>query len=188
MGARSWLITGCSTGFGRSLAEAVLARGDNAVVTARKPATLANLVERYPATARAIELDVTRCSDAVAAVALAEEAFGRLDVLVNAAGYALLGAIEEAAPEEYRALFETNVFGVIETTRAALPALRRRRGSRIVNFSSVGGLVATAGFGIYNATKFAVDGLSEALALEVAPLGISVIIVQPGAFRTSVVY
>lgn len=129
-------------------------------------------------------LDVTRQGEAAAAVARAEEAFGGLDVLVNNAGFGFVGAVEESDPHEYRPIFETNLFGLIETTRAALPALRRFGGGRIVNFSSVGGITGRQGFGVYNATKFAVEGLSEALAEEIAPFGIAVIIVEPGAFRT----
>lgn len=182
--AKTWLITGCSTGFGRVLAEAALDRGDKVVVTARNPDTVADFVERYPDNARSIALDVTKPGDAAAAVALAEKEFGGLDILVNNAGYGLVGAIEEVDPQEYRPMFETNLFGLIETTRAALPALRRTGGGRIVNISSVGGLTARAGFGLYSSTKFAVEGLSEALADEVTPFGISVIIVEPGAFRT----
>ncbi len=185
---KTWLITGCSTGFGRVLAEAVLARGDQMVATARNPESLGDFCTRYPATARTAALDVTKPDTAAAAVALAEQAFGGLDILVNNAGHGFLSAIEEGTPEEYRPVFETNVFGVIETTRAALPALRRavsRTGAgRIVNFSSLGGLVGRAGSGFYNATKFAVEGLSEALAQEVAPLGIAVILAEPGPFRT----
>jgi NAD(P)-dependent dehydrogenase (short-subunit alcohol dehydrogenase family) len=182
--AKTWLITGCSTGFGRVLAEAALDRGDKVVVTARNADSVADFVERYPDIARSIALDVTKPGDAAAAAALAEKEFGGLDILVNNAGYGMVGALEEVAPEEYRPMFETNVFGLIETTRAALPALRRTGGGRIVNISSVGGLASRAGFGLYNGTKFAVEGLSEALAEEVAPFGISVIIVEPGAFRT----
>jgi NAD(P)-dependent dehydrogenase (short-subunit alcohol dehydrogenase family) len=122
---------------------------------------------------------------ATAAVALATEAFGGLDVLVNNAGYGLFGAIEETVPDEYRPLFEVNVFGLIEVTRAALPVLRQRRGGRIVNLSSGAGIAGIAGSGYYNATKFAVEGLSEALDQEVAPLGLRVIIVEPGPFRTA---
>jgi len=139
-------------------------------------------------TARAAALDVTKPHTAAAAVALAEDVFGGLDILVNNAGHGFLAAIEEGSPEEYRPMFETNVFGVIETTRAALPALRRAAGKtgagRIVNFSSLGGIAGRAGSGFYNATKFAVEGLSEALAQEVAPLGIAVILAEPGPFRT----
>ena len=181
---KTWMITGCSSGFGKVLAEAVLARGDQLVATARKAETLGSLIARYPETAKASAVDVTREGSAAAAVALAEEAFGGLDILVNNAGFGFMGAIEEATPEEYRPMFETNVFGLIETTRAALPALRRRKGARVVNFSSGAGIAGAAGYGYYNATKFAVEGLSEALAQELAPLGLAVIIVEPGPFRT----
>jgi NAD(P)-dependent dehydrogenase (short-subunit alcohol dehydrogenase family) len=186
--AKTWLITGCSTGFGNVMAEAVLARGDQVIATARDPGSLSGLIDRYPGTARAAALDVTKPETAAVAVALAEEAFGGLDILVNNAGHGFLAAIEEGSPDEYRPMFETNVFGVIETTRAALPALRKTAAktgqSRIVNFSSLGGIAGRAGSGFYNATKFAVEGLSEALAQEVAPLGIAVILAEPGPFRT----
>ena len=181
---KRWLITGCSSGFGRLMAEAALERGDRVVATARDPSSLADLVERYGDTARTAALDVTVAGAPAAAVALANEAFGGLDILVNNAGYGFIGAIEEAAPDEYRPVFETNVFGLIEMTRAALPTLRKSDRARIVNISSGAGVVGAAGFGIYNATKFAVEGLSEALALEVGPLGVGVIIVEPGPFRT----
>ena len=182
--AKTWLITGCSSGFGSVLAAAVLARGDRLMATARDVDALGDLAERYPETARTTALDVTREGSAVAAVALTEEAFGGLDILVNNAGFGFMGAVEEATPAEYRPMFETNVFGLIETTRAALPALRKRQGARVVNFSSGAGIAGAAGYGYYNATKFAVEGLSEALAQELAPLGLSVIIVEPGPFRT----
>jgi len=178
-----FLITGCSSGFGKILAEAVLARGDKVIATARDPDSLSNLVDRYPDTARTIALDVTQQGAAAAAIALAEEAFGGLNFLVNNAGYGFIGAIEEATPDEYRPMYETNVFGLIETTRAALPALRKT-GGRIVNMSSGAGITGYAGNGYYCGTKFAVEGLSEALAQEVAPFGIAVIIVEPGPFRT----
>ncbi len=181
---KTWLITGCSSGFGKVLAHAVLARGDRLVATARKAEDLGGLAGHGPDVVRTASLDVTRPGAAAAAAALAEEAFGGIDVLVNNAGYGFMGAIEEATPEEYRPMFETNVFGLIETTRAVLPTLRKRRGGRIVNFSSGAGIAGAAGYGYYNATKFAVEGLSEALAQEVAPLGLSVIIVEPGPFRT----
>lgn len=180
-----WLITGCSGGLGRMLAEAALDRGDAVLATARDPRSLDDLVARHPDTCRATALDVTREGDAAAAVALAESAFGGIDVLVNNAGHGMIGAIEEATPDEYRPLFETNVFGVIETTRAALPTLRKKGdGGRIVMMSSGAGITGIAGDGYYNATKFAVEGLSEALAREVKPLGIATIIVEPGPFRT----
>ena len=181
---KTWLITGCSTGFGRVLSEAVLARGDRLVATARDPATLDDLRKRAPDRVRTVALDVTRAGDAAKAVALAEEAFGGLDILVNNAGFGFIGAIEEATPEEYRPMFETNVFGLIETTRAALPALRASRGGRVVNMSSAAGLVGLAGQGFYCATKFAVEAVSEALAQELAPFGVAVIIAEPGPFRT----
>lgn len=182
---KTWLITGCSTGFGRLLAEAALNRGDQVVATARDPAKLSDLAKAFPKTARAVALDVTKAGDAEKAVASAMEAFGRLDVLINNAGFGFIGAIEEATPDEYRPMFETNVFGLIETTRAALPALRKTgAGGRIVNMSSGAGIKGLQGSGHYNATKFAVEGISEALAQEVAPFGITVIIVEPGPFRT----
>lgn len=181
---KTWLITGCSSGLGRQLAEAVAARGDCVVATARSMDTLKALGGRYPETVRSISLDVTRAGDAAKAVALAEGAFGGLDILVNNAGYGFIGAIEEGEPDEYRPMFEVNLFGLIETTRAALPALRKRAGARIVNISSGAGIAGSAGFGFYNATKFAVEGLSEALAQELRPLGLQVIIVEPGPFRT----
>ena len=181
---KTWLITGCSSGFGKVLANAVLARGDQLIATARKEEDLGELTTRGSGSVRTASLDVTRPGTAAAAAALAEEVFGGLDVLVNNAGYGLMGAVEEAAPEEYRPMFETNVFGLIETTRAVLPVLRKKRGGRIVNFSSGAGIAGAAGYGYYNATKFAVEGLSEALAQELAPLGLSVIIVEPGPFRT----
>ncbi|MBO9643505.1 MAG: SDR family NAD(P)-dependent oxidoreductase [Pseudacidovorax sp.] len=184
MQKKTWLITGCSAGLGRALAEAVAARGDRLVATARSVAALDDLRQRYPETVRVIALDVTRPGDAAQAVALAERTFGGLDVLVNNAGVGFIGAIEEGEPHEYRPVFEINVFGLIETTRAALPALRQRPGARIVNLSSGAGIAGSAGSGFYNATKFAVEGLSEALAEELAPLGVKVLIVEPGPFRT----
>jgi NAD(P)-dependent dehydrogenase (short-subunit alcohol dehydrogenase family) len=183
--AKTWLITGCSSGLGEILADAVLARGDKLLATARNPDSLKHLVEKYPDTVRTAALDVTKEGAAAEAVELAEKTFGSLDVLVNNAGFGFIGAIEEATPAEYRPMYETNVFGLIETTRAALPALRRAgAGGRIVNLSSGAGIVGLPGNGYYCGTKFAVEGLSEALAKEVAPLGIAVIIVEPGPFRT----
>jgi NAD(P)-dependent dehydrogenase (short-subunit alcohol dehydrogenase family) len=181
---KTWLITGCSTGLGRQLAEAVAGRGDQLVATARSTDALQSLCGRYPETVRSIALDVTRPGDAAEAVALAESAFGGLDILVNNAGFGFIGAIEEGEPGEYRPMFEVNVFGLIETTRAALPALRRRKGASIVNISSGAGIAGSAGSGFYNASKFAVEGLSEALAEELRPLGLRVVIVEPGPFRT----
>ena len=181
---QTWLITGCSTGFGRVLAEAVLKRGDRLIATARKTNDLQALVERFPAAARAVALDVTERGAPDAAVAAAQSAFGGLDVLVNNAGFGFMGAIEEATPDEYRPVFETNVFGLIEVTRAALPLLRASSRATVVNFSSGAGIAGSAGSGYYNASKFAVEGLSEALSQELAPLEHRVIIVEPGPFRT----
>lgn len=179
-----WLITGCSSGFGKLLAQKALARGDNVVITARTVEALDDLAGRYADTALACPLDVTDLASIEAAVAATEARFGRIDILVNNTGFGLIGAVEEVQPDEYRPMFDTNVFGLIDMTRTALPLLRRRGGGRIVNFSSVGGITGRQGFGLYNATKFAVEGLSEALAEEVAPFGVKVIIVEPGAFRT----
>ncbi len=181
---KTWLITGCSSGLGEALADAVLQRGDRLVATARQADSLDDLIARYPNTARAVAVDVTKAGDAASAIRLAEETFGGLDVLVNNAGFGFVGAVEEAEPAEYRPVFETNVFGLIETTRAALSAMRRSGHGRIVNLSSGAGIAGGAGSGFYCASKFAVEGFSEALAQEVAPFGIRVIIVEPGPFRT----
>jgi len=182
---KTWLITGCSSGLGQHLARAVAARGDQVVATARNPETLQDLAQTHPDSVRICALDVTRPEEAQAAVALAVQAFGGLDVLVNNAGYGLYGAIEEGVAEEYRPMFDVNVFGLIEVTRAALPALRQRPGGRIVNMSSAAGLVGGAGSGYYAATKFAVEGLSESLDQEVRPFGLRVILAEPGPFRTA---
>lgn len=181
-GERVWLITGCSTGFGRELARQLLSRGDRVIATARNPAAL----EEFASSPNAVVamLDVTVAEQIEEAVALAERQFGGIDVLVNNAGYGYLAAVEEGEDEEIRAMFETNVFGLASMTRAVLPGMRARRSGHIVNISSMGGLIGIPGVGYYNATKFAVEGLSEALAKEVGPLGIRVTIVEPGPFRT----
>jgi NAD(P)-dependent dehydrogenase (short-subunit alcohol dehydrogenase family) len=179
-----WLVTGASTGFGRELVEYLLAQGARVVATARKVEGLKELETRYPETAVVATLDVTDAQQVEAAVSAALKRFGRVDVLVNNAGYGMVGAVEESAEGEYRPMFETNVFGLIRVTQAVLPRMRRQGSGHIVNISSIGGLVATPGFGLYNATKFAVEGLSEALAQELKPLGIGVTIVEPGPFRT----
>ncbi len=179
-----WLITGCSTGFGRELSKLVLKRGYRAAITARSPEKVQDLVSNHSDRAMVLKLDVTNAAQVTAAVRAAESAFGGIDVLVNNAGYGLLGAVEESDEEEVRALFETNFFGLARMIRSVLPGMRRRRKGYIVNISSVGGLVGLTGVGYYNATKFAVEGLSEALAKEVEPLGIRVLIVEPGPFRT----
>ena len=180
---KSWLITGCSSGLGAAIAETALARGDRVALTARDTDKLASVSARYPSTALSLPLDVTDPASVASAITTAEEAFGTLDVFVNNAGFGVIGAIEEVSPAEYRQMFDTNVFGLIEATRAALPALRRSRGT-IVNMSSGSGIATRAGFGLYSASKFAVEAISEALAMEVDPFGIRVLIVEPGAFRT----
>ena len=182
--SRVWFVTGSSTGFGRELVEEALAQGDRVVATARKPETLEDLTRQYPQTAKAIRLDVTKPGEAVAAVEEAVAAFGRIDVLVNNAGYGLIGALEEVSDEDLRRQFETNVFGVVNVLRAALPVLRKQRSGHILNLSSVGGFVSFPATSPYAATKFAVEAFSEALSQELAHLNIKVTIIEPGAFRT----
>jgi NAD(P)-dependent dehydrogenase (short-subunit alcohol dehydrogenase family) len=180
---RVWFVTGASRGFGALIAEAALAAGDAVVATARDPSTVTARLgshERLLAT----RLDVTSETEAHAAAGEAVKKFGRIDILVNNAGYGLLGAIEEASAEETAKLFGTNVFGLLGVTRAVLPHMRRQRSGHIINLSSVGGYTGYPGWGVYGATKFAVEGISEALAGEVAPLGIKVTVVEPGFFRT----
>jgi NAD(P)-dependent dehydrogenase (short-subunit alcohol dehydrogenase family) len=182
---KTWLITGASRGFGRALAEAVLESGDRLVATARRPEQLADLADRYGEQVRTVALDVTDTAAAGNAVRAAVEAFGRLDVVVNNAGYANSAPIEEMTEEDFRGQFEANFFGVVNVTRAALPVLREQRSGTFLQFSSLGGRVGgTAGMGAYQSAKFAVEGFSEVLASEVAPFGITVVIVEPGAFRT----
>ena len=179
-----WFITGCSTGFGRELAKLVLKRGWKAVVTARKPEQLQDLVEGQEKNALAVKLDVTDGAQIADAVKQAEQKFGRIDVLVNNAGYGYLSAIEEGEDDAVRELFETNFFGLVAMTKAVLPGMRERKSGHIVNFSSIGGLVSFAATGYYHATKYAVEGMSESLAIELEPLGVKVLIVEPGPFRT----
>lgn len=182
--AKVWLITGSSTGFGRAIAEAVLAKGDRVIATARKPEQLGNLVDQYPETAKAVRLDVTNSQEIRDAIEIAIDSFGSIDILVNNAGYGSFGTIEELSNEDIRHQFAVNFFGALDLTRGVLPLMRQKRSGHILNLSSVGGFTSFSGAGIYNATKFALEGLSEALATEVAPLGIKVTIVEPGAFRT----
>ena len=179
-----WFITGCSTGFGKELARLVLARGWRAVVTARNPDQLKELVSGKEKDALAVQLDVTNRAQIAQAVQQAEKKFGQINVLVNNAGYGYIAAIEEGEEDQVRAMFETNFFGLVDLTKAVLPGMRKRRSGHIVNFSSIGGLVSFAATGYYHATKYAVEGLSESLSIEVAPLGIKVLIVEPGPFRT----
>jgi NAD(P)-dependent dehydrogenase (short-subunit alcohol dehydrogenase family) len=183
--AKTWLITGCSSGIGRALATAALDRGDQVVVIARRAEKLQPFEDLYPGKALAAPADVTRPGDPRRVVEQALDRFGRIDVLVNNAGFGMVGAIEEAEPQEYRPIFETNLFGAIEMCRAVLPTMRAQRSGRIVNIASIAGITGRAGFGYYNASKFALVGMSEALAGDVAPLGIAVIIAELGMFRTA---
>jgi len=179
-----WLITGASTGFGRTLAEAVLARGGRVVATARDVGAVKDLAEREPARVLAVRLDVTDQASVRAAVDTAIAGFGQVDVLVNNAGHGLIGALEELSEDQIRAVMATNVFGAMAVTRAVLPHMRARRQGCLVQMSSVGGVVGNPGHAIYATSKFALEGMSEALAGEVAPFGIRVVIVEPGPFRT----
>jgi NAD(P)-dependent dehydrogenase (short-subunit alcohol dehydrogenase family) len=182
--AKVWLITGSSRGLGRALAEAVLSAGDKLVATARTPAQLADLVDRFGDQVRTVALDVTDERAAVNAVQGATNAFGRLDVLVNNAGYANINSIEDMAAEDFREQIETNFFGVVNVTRAALPVFRTQRDGHIIQISSLGGRLATPGLSAYQSAKWAVGGFSEVLAKEVGPLGIKVTVVEPGGMRT----
>ncbi len=180
----TWLITGCSTGLGRALAQAVLAKGDNAVVTARNTDSLQDLAAEFPTTALAVSLDVTDQSQVDAAVQQATERFGGVDVLVNNAGYGYRAAIEEGDDADVRALFDTNVFGPVAMIKAVLPGMRSTRSGAIVNISSIGARICPPGSGYYSASKAALEGISGSLHKELQPLGISVTAVEPGGFRT----
>jgi NAD(P)-dependent dehydrogenase (short-subunit alcohol dehydrogenase family) len=179
-----WLITGCSTGFGRELVKALLERGERVIATARNPKSLDALGGQHQDHLLKLQLDVTKQADIDAVVQASEARFGRIDVLVNNAGYGYLAAIEEGEDEAVRAMFETNLFGLVAMTKAVLPAMRKQKSGHIVNISSIGGLVSFGATGYYHATKFAVEGLSQSLAIEGKPLGIKVTIVEPGPFRT----
>jgi NAD(P)-dependent dehydrogenase (short-subunit alcohol dehydrogenase family) len=182
---RTWLITGSSRGLGRDLAEAALEAGDNVVATARRPEELDDLVERYGDRVLPLALDVTDPAAATAAVNRAVERFGSLDVVANNAGYGNSGSIEDTPADDFRAQVETNFFGVVNVTRAALPAFRAQRSGHFLQFSSIGGRVGgSPGMAAYQSAKFAVEGFSEVLNAEVEPLGIRVTIVEPGPFRT----
>jgi NAD(P)-dependent dehydrogenase (short-subunit alcohol dehydrogenase family) len=181
---RVWLITGTSSGLGRALAQTALDHGDRVVATARSTDRIADLERRFGDRAVALPLDVTDAGQARTAIDAAVRAFGRIDVVVNNAGYGALGAVEELTDDELRRQFETNLFGALNVTRAALPQLRRQRSGHIVQLSSLSATVANPGEGAYVGSKAALQGLSESLAKEVAPLGIRVTILQPGPFRT----
>jgi NAD(P)-dependent dehydrogenase (short-subunit alcohol dehydrogenase family) len=179
-----WFVTGCSTGFGREIAKLVLHEGLRCVITARDVSQVQDLAKGHEDKALVLALDVNKPDQVRDAVKQAEERFGRIDVLVNNAGYGYFAAIEEGEDEEVRAMFETNFFGLVDMTKAVLPGMRKRKSGHILNISSIGGLTAFPGTGYYCATKFAVEGMSEALVKEVQPLGINVTIVEPGPFRT----
>jgi NAD(P)-dependent dehydrogenase (short-subunit alcohol dehydrogenase family) len=180
---RVWLITGASRGIGARITAAALANGEAVVATARDAKTVIQRFGDQPGLL-AVTLDVTDEAQGIAVANTAIEHFGRIDVLVNNAGYGLLGAVEEASADEVRRLYETNVFGLLNVTRAVLPHMRAARNGHVINLSSVGGYASGPGFGVYCSTKFAVEGLSEALHAELAPLGIKVTVVEPGYFRT----
>jgi len=179
-----WFVTGSSRGLGRALVEEILAAGDKVVATARKPEELANLAKIHGDKIRIVELDVTSSADAERAVAEAVDAFGRLDVVVNNAGYGFQGAFEEMTADEFKGQIDTNFWGVVNVTRAVLPFLRKQGHGHILQITSIGGRLGIPGFSGYHAAKFAVEGLSEALAQEIKPLGLKLTVVEPGGFRT----
>jgi NAD(P)-dependent dehydrogenase (short-subunit alcohol dehydrogenase family) len=179
-----WLITGCSTGFGREIARAALEAGHSVAVTARNVDAVADFVDQFGDRALALPLDVTDRDQITSAVGSVEKTFGGIDVLVNNAGYGYMAAVEEGEDAEVRKLFDTNYFGVVDTLKAVLPAMRARRSGHVINISSMTGLVANPPNAYYSSTKFALEALTEALAKEVGPLGIKVTAIEPGAFRT----
>lgn len=182
---RVWFITGSSSGFGRALTEAVLARGERVVAGARRLESLRDLAQRYSEQILVVPLDVTKREQIIEAIQRASATFGPVNVLVNCAGYGLMGAIEEAEEEEVHRQFKTNVFGTLAVIQTMLPQMREQRQGHILTISSMTGFAGVPGYGYYSATKFALEGLLEALAQEVAPLGIRVTIVEPGIFHTS---
>lgn len=179
-----WFVTGSSRGLGRALVETVLAAGDKVVATARKPAELAELGKTHGNNVRTVKLDVTSPTDVSNAVATAVEAFGRIDVVVNNAGYGFTGAFEEMTVDEFKGQIDTNFWGVVHVTRAVLPILRKQGSGHIIQITSIGGRIAVPGVSGYHAAKFAVEGFSESLAQEIKPLGLKLTIVEPGGFRT----
>lgn len=183
--SKVWLVTGSASGLGRDIAEAVLANGDRLIATARNPEQLSDLVARYGEQVRAVALDVTDAAAASAAVEVAIRVFGRLDVVVNNAGFGHMGPFEHLDPEDFRAQIETNLFGVVNVTRAALGPMRRQKSGHIIQISSVGGRVATPGLSAYQAAKWAVGGFTEVLAQEVGHLGIKVTALEPGGMATN---
>src|SRR5882724_2703175 len=182
--SRVWLITGASRGLGWALADAVVAAGHMLIATARNPSHLADLEQRASDRVRAVSLNVTDAAAAERAIQTAVDAFGRLDVLVNNAGYGNISSIEETSLADFREQIETNLFGVVNVTKAAIPLLREQRSGHIIQISSIGGRLGTPGVGAYQTAKWGVEGFSEVLAKEVGPLGIKVTIIEPGGFRT----
>jgi short-subunit dehydrogenase len=182
--SRVWFITGTSTGFGYLLTEEALKRSERVIATARDVSKLSRLTRQYPDRIKTLTLDVTNPREIISVAERGIAAFGRVDVLINNAGYGVNGAIEEVSEDEFEPMFQTNIYGLIRVTRAFLPHLRQRRGGHIFNLSSIGGLIGAAGWGFYNTTKFAVEGFSEALAEEMKPFGVRVTVVEPGPFRT----
>jgi NAD(P)-dependent dehydrogenase (short-subunit alcohol dehydrogenase family) len=183
MTQRTWLITGASRGFGAEIAKAVLAAGDRLIATARNQADLQQFGTSKDVLT--LSMDVTNEAQVKAAIATSLEKFGQIDVLVNNAGFGLLGAIEECSAQEVESVYRTNVFGLLNVTRAVLPSMRQHRSGYIINISSIGGYRSSPGWGIYGSTKFAVEGITEALHGELAPLGIHATVVEPGYFRTN---
>ncbi|WP_137919901.1 oxidoreductase [Hydrogenophaga sp. 2FB] len=181
---RTWLITGCDKGMGYEIAQMALNQGDNVAVTVLNSNGHSPLTELFPDTCRSYHLNVTEHEAAAETIRRAEADFSGIDVLVNNAGYGLVGAAEETSPDEYRRLFDVNFFGLVECTRAALPGMRKRRKGHIINFSSLVGFIGFSGMAMYSASKFAVEGFSESLAKEVAHLGIHVTLIEPGGFRS----
>lgn len=181
---KTWLITGCSSGFGRNLAETILENGDQVVVTARKPETIKDFTERFPNQALISRLDVTNSKTIDETVQVAEKRFGKIDVLINNAGYCLRGAVEECTEEEIFAQFNTNFFGAVRVIQKVLPLMRKTRSGCIVNYSSIAALDTAPGSAFYGATKAALEALSMGLRKEVEPLGIKVLVVEPGPFKT----
>lgn len=180
---KTWFITGASRGIGALIAKQALANGENVVATARNPESITETFGDHP-NLLAVALDVTDEAQAHAAAKMAVDHFGHIDVLLNNAGFGLLGAVEEASAREVEAVYRTNVFGVLNVIRAVLPYMRSQRSGHILNISSIGGYRAAAGFGVYSSTKFAVEGITESLAAELAPLGIHATVIEPGYFRT----
>ncbi len=182
--ASAWLVTGCSTGIGREIAIAALAKGHRVAVTARRPAAVEDIVARFPDRAVALALDVTNAGQVAHAVSETERVFGAIDVLVNNAGYGYMAAVEEGDDDDVRRMFDTNYFGVVDLIKAVLPGMRRRRRGHIINISSMTGLVSNPPNVYYSSSKFALESLTEGLAKELAPFGIRVSAIEPGAFRT----